>query len=209
MKLRFLLAAGTALVASAAGLQMTAYAQDSTPPAAQAERPGPHPYGPHSHGPMGRGGPGGPGGWHHNARFGGPLTPERCEEHAARAAGMRAYLETRLHLTAQQKPLWDQLQTAEKTSADQERTACLQVASAAKPATPPNAVERRQTMRTMLASHLQSLDSTKAPFEALYQSLTPEQRTLLDRPMHGLGGRHGRGPDDRGPNQPPAPPAKP
>ena len=57
--------------------------------------------------------------------------------------------------------------------------------------TPPNFADRFNQREEKMKTRLESLEAVKPSLMALYAALTPEQRTILDRPM---GGRHwGRG----------------
>ncbi len=119
-------------------------------------------------------------GWHlHRGRFPG-MTPDKwCTEAFARRAGYLAYLGARLELTAQQEPLWDAYQQAAMKAGASWRQVCLDNST-----TPQNGLtvlERRDRMEKMLTARLDGMRATRPPLEALYQSLTPEQRALVDR----------------------------
>ena len=105
---------------------------------------------------------------------------DKCIEHFARSAGHLAYLEARLQLTANQQPQWDKWRQAVASGAEKERTDCL----ATMPERP-TALDRDSRKETMLATKVATLQAARPALEALYQSLTPEQRLVFDRPMHG------------------------
>jgi hypothetical protein len=158
--------------------------------AQEAPAPGmpPHPMmGGHM---MGAGEEHGHGGWHrHGGGFGGMIPADLCKEAYARRAGFQAYLGAKLELTAQQQPLWDAYQQSMMKSAANWRQVCIDNA-----ATPPDeltALERRDHMEKLLTARLDGLRATRPPLEALYQSLTPEQRTIVDR-TRGPGSMPGR-----------------
>jgi hypothetical protein len=129
-------------------------------------------------GPQGMGrGPGNPA-WH----------AEMCQDREAAAAARLAYLEAKLKPTAAQKPLFDKWRQALLDSAAKEKAACLSVTPPA--GGPPSIVEREAHLQAMLSAKLQGLQNSHAALQALYDSLTPAQREILDRPHHG---RHGKG----------------
>ena len=106
-----------------------------------------------------------------------------CIEHFARSAGRLAYLEARLQLTADQQPQWDKWRQAVASGAEKERTDCLADLPAAGQL--PTALDRDIHMEKMMATKVATLQAARPALEALYQSLTPEQRLVFDRPMHG------------------------
>jgi hypothetical protein len=110
------------------------------------------------------------------------MAPEaRCKERFAREAGFLAYLGAKLDLTAQQQTLWDTYQKAMLDAATKQRQTCLE--NSLGPESHSTALERRDHLQKLLQARLDGLQSTHAPLEALYQSLSPEQRHLLDRPF--------------------------
>jgi hypothetical protein len=104
---------------------------------------------------------------------------ERCEERLARRAAMRAYTEAKLNLTAEQRPLWDKVQSAAQAEEQKERQLC----SAAKPGGDPTLLDRLDRMQQFLSTRLEGLQSAKPSVQALYQALTPEQRAIIDHPF--------------------------
>jgi LTXXQ motif family protein len=106
-----------------------------------------------------------------------------CIEHFARSAGRLAYLEARLQLTADQQPQWDSWRQAVAAGSEKERTDCL--ADLPATGTRPTALDRDSHMEKMMATKVATLQAARPALEALYRSLTPEQRAVFDRPMHG------------------------
>jgi hypothetical protein len=106
---------------------------------------------------------------------------QSCIERIARHAGFVAYMGARLGLTAEQKPLWDKVVAATQTAQDNQRQAC----AALKPASDDQVtlLDRMQQREQMLSARLQGLQQTEPAVRALYQALTPEQKTLLDHPF--------------------------
>jgi len=114
---------------------------------------------------------------------------DMCMEHYARRAAHVAYLETRLNLTAQQKPLWAKWREALAPGAEKLHAMCM--SHAAKPEAHPTIVERAAFFQEIMATKAASLEAAQPALAALYASLTPAQKAILDRP-HGRWG-HGHG----------------
>jgi hypothetical protein len=104
---------------------------------------------------------------------------ERCTDRLARRAAMRAYAEVKLDLTAEQRPLWDKVQSLAQAEEQKERQLC----ASRKPNAEMTLPERMDRMQQVLSTRLEALQSAKPAVQALYQSLTPEQRAILDRPF--------------------------
>ena|SRR5437868_15140614 len=111
-----------------------------------------------------------------------------CIEHFARSAGRLAYLEAKLELNAEQQPLWDKWRQAVAAGAEKERADCL--ASVPTAGTRPSVLDRDSRFEKMLAIKVATLQTARPALEALYQSLSPEQRLVFDLPLHG---RHEEG----------------
>ena len=112
-----------------------------------------------------------------------------CIEHFARSAGRLAYLEAKLQLTTDQQPLWNKWADATSAGNSTMRDDCV----AAVPAkdTPKTALDRDSTIEKLLSDKLDALKTARPALEALYQSLTPEQRVAFDRGTqlgHRMGG---------------------
>ncbi len=105
-----------------------------------------------------------------------------CIEHFARSAGHLAYLEARLQLTTGQQPQWDKWRQAVAAGSEKERADCLADLPAA--GQRPTALDRDSHMEKMMATKVATLQASRPALEALYQSLTAEQRLVFDRPMH-------------------------
>lgn len=112
-----------------------------------------------------------------------------CNDRYARTYGHLGYMSARLGLTPQQRPYWDAYQQAAVANAEKQKTSCLEQAASAQDR-PPTLVERMQREQRMLSMRQEELQATLPAVQALYQSLTPEQQTMLDRPHRGRGG-HG------------------
>jgi hypothetical protein len=125
--------------------------------------------GPQMHGWRGR--------WHHTMSNRDPK--EWCEDRLAWRAARRAYAEAKLNLTAEQRPLWDKVQSAAQAEEQKERQLC----SAIKPGGDSTLLDRLDRMQRFLSTRLEGLQSAKPAVQALYQALTPEQRAIIDHPF--------------------------
>jgi hypothetical protein len=104
---------------------------------------------------------------------------ERCTDRLAMRAAMRTYAEVKLNLTAEQRPLWDKVQSAAQAEEQKERQLCASL----KPGAEATLLDRMDRMQQFLSTRLDALQSAKPAVQALYQALTPEQRTILDHPF--------------------------
>jgi len=112
-----------------------------------------------------------------------------CEEHIARRIGNRAYLKSRLDLKAEQVIAWNTFEKAADEASAKEKARCASLPAEMK--TPPSFADRFNQREERMKTRLESLQSVKPSLMALYATLTPEQKAILDRPM---GGHHrGRG----------------
>jgi hypothetical protein len=105
---------------------------------------------------------------------------QRCIDRLARRAAHRAYLETELNLTDQQRPLWDKLQGIAQSEQQRERQLCSQIKSPQEM----TALDRLDRAQQFLSARLDALNAAKPAVQALYQSLSPEQRQIFDHPFH-------------------------
>jgi hypothetical protein len=104
---------------------------------------------------------------------------ERCEERLAWRAAMRAYTEAKLDLTPEQRPLWDKVQTIAQSEQQKERQLCTGL----KPGSETTVLDRFDRMQQFLSTRLEALQAAKPAVQALYQALTPEQRSIFDHPF--------------------------
>jgi LTXXQ motif family protein len=105
---------------------------------------------------------------------------ERCIDRLAWRAARRAYVETKLDLTAAQRPLWDKVQSAAQTEEQKERQFCTALPTSPSPAT---IIERLDRLQQLLSARLDGLRASQPAVAALYQALTPAQRAILDHPF--------------------------
>jgi hypothetical protein len=104
---------------------------------------------------------------------------DRCEERLAWRAAMRAYTESKLDLTPEQRPLWDKVQSIAQSEQQKERQLC----SALKPGGETTVLDRLDRMQQFLSARLDALQAAKPAVQTLYQALTPEQRAIFDHPF--------------------------
>jgi hypothetical protein len=107
---------------------------------------------------------------------------ERCEERIAHRAAMTAYTLTKLNLTAEQKPLWDKLNGVIQTATDRERQLCASLPSAEQRGQE-TILDRVNRREQFLSARLQALQQAKPALEALYQSLSPDQKAIINHPL--------------------------
>jgi len=125
--------------------------------------------------------------------------PEACKEIGARAAGRLAYLEARLELTANQRAAFNRWREERLAAAGRHAAACAsrpasQGRGAANAETArPSPVERLARQEQALRQRLSDITAERPALEALYNSLTPEQREKFT-PASGLRRGMGRGP---------------
>jgi hypothetical protein len=106
---------------------------------------------------------------------------QACIDRLARRAGVIAYIGAKLDLTAQQRPLWDKIQSAANDEAQQERKLCDTI----KPPAEETALDRLTRMEQRDSTRLNGLKTIIPEVRQLYQELTPEQRAILDHPFRG------------------------
>jgi LTXXQ motif family protein len=117
---------------------------------------------------------------HHMMMRGSPR--ERCEERLAQRAAMIAYTTTKLNLTPEQKPLWDKLNSIVQAATDRERQLCSTVPSADQRGQE-TILDRVNRREQFLSARLQALQQAKPALEALYQSLSPDQKAIINHPF--------------------------
>ncbi len=104
---------------------------------------------------------------------------ERCIDRLAWRAARRAYVEAKLDLTAEQRPLWDKVQSIAQGEQQKERQLCGQL----KPGEESTVLDRMDRAQQFLSARLDALQSAKPAVQALYQSLTPDQKEIFDHPF--------------------------
>jgi LTXXQ motif family protein len=108
----------------------------------------------------------------------GPL-PSRnaCEERVNRLMAVTAYLKSKMHLQAEQKIAWQKIEQAAEPNLEKIRDLCGQLPS--QPAPPPSVLELVDFGAKHMAACAELLHAVQAPLQALYETLTPDQRAIL------------------------------
>lgn len=116
-----------------------------------------------------------------------------CSERAARLAGRLAYLEVKLDLTGDQRPLWDKWRQAAIDGAMKVRAVCMEKPAATDAR--PTVVDRAVHMQKVLGTMASAMEAAQPALAAVYQSLNQEQRDIFERAMRPRHPHHG-GPQD-------------
>jgi len=118
-----------------------------------------------------------------------------CLDRVARRAGNRTYLKIKLELKPEQMTAWDAFAKASDAADVKDTARCNALPSEMKER--PNYVDRLTMEETYMKARVERIEAVKPSLTALYNTLSPEQKTALDRPrpMGGMMGRHhGGGP---------------
>jgi LTXXQ motif family protein len=109
----------------------------------------------------------------------GPLPSPRnaCEERVNRLMAVTAYLKSKMHLQAEQKIAWQKIEQAAEPNVEKIRDLCGQLPS--QTAQPPNVLELVDLGAKHMAARAELLHAVQAPLQALYETLTPDQRAIL------------------------------
>jgi len=170
--------AGAVMIAVAAATLPTVMAWSQSSPPAGAEAGGPRGPG------AGHEGPGREGMHRGGERWAHDVSPQQaCVDRIARRAGFVAAMGVKLNLTANQKPLWDKLLTATQSAQDSQRKLCDALPTSRDSADKLTVIDRMHHHEQMLQTRLQGLQQVEPAVQALYQSLTPEQKVVLDHPF--------------------------
>jgi hypothetical protein len=112
-----------------------------------------------------------------------------CDEQVARRAGFRAYIKVRLNLKPEQMTAWSAFEKAADDVTAKEIARCAALPAEVK--TPPTFIDRMSMREEAMKTRLAAMEAVKPSMLALYNTLTPEQKVVLDRPF--MGGDFGRG----------------
>jgi hypothetical protein len=118
-----------------------------------------------------------------------------CLDRVARRAGNRTYLKIKLDLKPEQMTAWDAFAKASDAADVKDTARCNALPSDMKER--PNYVDRLTMEETYMKARVERIEAVKPSLTALYGTLSPEQKTVLDQPrqMAGMRGRHhGGGP---------------
>jgi hypothetical protein len=122
---------------------------------------------------------------------------QMCSDRYARHVGQIAYLEAKLSLSDPQRPLFASWKDSVLASAKSHESECLAMQHDF--AHPSSILDREAHLRDMLQHTLAELDAQRPAMTALYQSLTPGQKHIVDSIERGRFGMHGPGMGRGGP----------
>jgi hypothetical protein len=111
-----------------------------------------------------------------------------CLDRIAHRAGARAYLKVRLELTADQMTAWNAFSKAADDADAKETTRCNALPTDMKDR--PNFVDRLSREEDFMKARIERIEAVKPSLTAFYNTLTAEQKVVLDRPR-GMMGREG------------------
>lgn len=108
---------------------------------------------------------------------------QACVDRIARRAGFVAAIGVKLNLTTDQKPLWDKLVTATQGAQADQRKLCDALPTSRDSDDKLTIIDRMHHREQMMQTRLKGLQQVEPAVQALYQSLTPEQKAVLDHPF--------------------------
>jgi hypothetical protein len=113
------------------------------------------------------------------------VSPQQaCTDRIAKRAGFVTTIGFKLNLTDAQKPLWDKVVAATQAAEANEAKTCSALPAAAADRSKETIIDKMNHRQAMMQAQLQGLQQTEPAVQALYQSLTPDQKTILDHPFH-------------------------
>jgi hypothetical protein len=117
-----------------------------------------------------------------------------CLDRVAHRAGARAYLKVRLELKPEQMTAWNAFAKAADDADVKETTRCNALPTDMKER--PNFVDRLGREEDAMKARIERIEAVKPTLLAFYNTLSPEQKVVLDRPrgMMGREGHHHGGP---------------
>jgi hypothetical protein len=146
--------------------------------------------------PSGPPGPGAPSGFPAPVRPPPPLHPARamaqfaspggpppapraaCEEQVDRLMGLVGYLKSKLRLQDDQKAAWLKVELVAVPVVEKMRDLCARLPS--QPVPQPHLLERIDFIEMQTAGRLELLRAIHEPLRALYETLSPDQRAILE-----------------------------
>lgn len=105
---------------------------------------------------------------------------DACLNEIAAEAALHAYVVAKLTLTDAQEPLWQRLEAAFRKGAEARRKTCESLPATVE-APPPSLPRAMAIERDMLTARLAELQEVQPALTPLYDSLSPEQRSVLER----------------------------
>jgi LTXXQ motif family protein len=118
-----------------------------------------------------------------------------CLDRVARRAGNRTYLKVKLDLKPEQMTAWDNFAKASDAADVKDTARCNALPTDMKER--PNYVQQLTLEETYMKARVERIEAVKPSLVALYDTLSPEQKAVLDRPrpmMMGGMGHHRGGP---------------
>ncbi len=103
-----------------------------------------------------------------------------CEEDIDRHAALAGYLKSRLRLEGAQKEAWRKIEQAAEPVVEKMQKACASLP--AQPGEPPNFAAMIEMADQQFSLRAEFVHAIIAPARALYDTLSSEQRRVLDRP---------------------------
>jgi LTXXQ motif family protein len=113
-----------------------------------------------------------------------PASRAACEEQLSRAAGMAAYFKIKLHLQPNQRDLWAKLEQAAEPALQDLQATCDRLPN--DPALILNVPDAIDAAERETTARLALLRAIQGPVRALYETLSPEQRQMLQPPAPAL-----------------------
>jgi hypothetical protein len=113
-----------------------------------------------------------------------------CLDQIARRAGNRTFLKVRLELKPEQMTAWNAFAKAADDADAKETARCNALPTDMKER--PNFVDRLGREEDFMKARIERIDAVKPTLTAFYDTLSPEQKAMLDRPrdMMGREGHH-------------------
>jgi hypothetical protein len=113
-----------------------------------------------------------------------------CLDQVARRAGNRTYLKVRLDLKADQVATWDAFAKASDAADVKDTARCNALPAEMKERA--GYVDRLTMEENYMKARVERIEAVKPSLVAFYNTLSPEQKAVLDRPrpMSGMGRHH-------------------
>ena len=113
-----------------------------------------------------------------------------CLDQIARRAGNRTYLKIRLDLKADQTAAWEAFAKASDAADVKDTARCNALPAEMKDR--PGYVDRLTMEENYMKARVERIEAVKPSLVAFYNTLSPEQKAVLDRPrpMGGMMGHH-------------------
>jgi len=111
-----------------------------------------------------------------------------CLDRVARRAGNRTYLKIKLDLKPEQMTAWDAFAKASDEADVKDTARCNALPTDMKER--PNYVQQLTLEETYMKARVERIEAVKPSLVALYDTLSPEQKAVLDRPRPMMMGHH-------------------